>query len=134
MSNLVQRGRGLFRRFGQSLVALGVAGLTALASGLTDNHMTAPEGVQVAIAVTTAAGVWLVPNLPGWPWVKTGLAMLLAGLNFLVTIIDHGITYAEGVNLALAVLGVIAVGVAPSISTSASPPAPTAEPPGARAW
>lgn len=124
MRKLSQLGRDLFKRFGQSLVALAVAGLTALASALTDDHMTAPEGIQVAIAVTTAAGVWLVPNLPTWPWIKTALAMLLAGLNFLITIIDHGITYAEGVNLALAVLGVIAVGTAPSISAIA----PTAQP------
>lgn len=118
--------RDIYRRFGKSAAALAVAGLTALASALTDNHITADEGVQVAIGVTTAAGVWLVPNLPQHPGIKTGLAMLLAGLNFLVTIIHGGITAAEGVNLGLAVLGVIVVGAAPAVSTAARGPAPAA--------
>lgn len=107
------------RTYGKALAALVAAGLTAVASALTDNAFTAPEGVQVAIAVATAGGVWLVPNLPQHPAIKTGLAALLAVLNLAVTLITDGITAAEGVNLALAALGVLGVGLSPARPTGA---------------
>ena len=113
------------RKYGKAIAALAVAGLTGVASALTDNAFTAPEGVQVAIAVTTAAGVWLVPTLPQHPGIKTALAALLAVLNLAVTFIDGGITGAEGVNLGLAALGVLGVGVAPARSAGQRMPAPS---------
>ncbi len=107
------------RKYGKAIAALAVAGLTGVASALTDNAFTAPEGVQVAIAVATAAGVWLVPTLPQHPGTKTALAALLAVLNLAVTLITDGLTGAEIVNLALAALGVLGVGVAPTRSVGA---------------
>lgn len=106
----------MLRTYGKALTALAIALLTALAAALTDNHVTAPEGVQIAIAVTTAGGVWLVPVIPQYPWAKTGVAVLLAMLNLAVTVITDGITFAEFVNLALAGLGVLGVAAAPARS------------------
>ncbi|MFG3709227.1 hypothetical protein ACGF7U_31475 [Micromonospora sp. NPDC047670] len=106
----------MLRTYGKAWAALAIALLTALAAALTDNRLTAPEGVQIAIAVTTAGGVWLVPIVPQWPWVKTGIAMLLAVLNLAVTLITDGITFAEAVNLALAGLGVLGIAAAPAHS------------------
>ncbi|MFI6162228.1 hypothetical protein ACIA59_20080 [Micromonospora haikouensis] len=106
----------MFRTYGKAVVALAIALLTALAAALTDGHVTAPEGVQIAIAVTTAGGVWLVPIVPQYPWTKTGIAMLLAVLNLAVTLISDGITLAEAVNLALAGLGILGIAAAPARS------------------
>lgn len=108
----------MLRKYGKSLAALAAAALTAAAAALTDGAFTAQEGVQVAIAVATAAGVWLVPNLPQHPGIKTALAALLAVLNLAVTFIDGGISTAEWVNLALAALGVLGVGFAPARSAA----------------
>jgi hypothetical protein len=126
---MIEKLRRLGRRFGKAIAAVAVAGLTAVSSGLTDNAITDPERIQVAIAVTTAASVWLVPELPTWPWIKTTLAMLLAGLNFAVTVIDGGVTGAEWVNIGLAVLGVVVIGAAPAISSTMRAAAPSVRPP-----
>lgn len=109
----------IIAKYGKSLAALAAAALTALASALTDSVFTADEGIQVAIAVTTAAGVWLAPNLPQHPGIKTAIAVLLAVLNLAVSTIDGGLTGAELVNLALAALGVLGVVAAPSRSVTA---------------
>lgn len=113
----------MFRIYGKALIALLIAGLTALASALTDDRITSPEGIQIAVQVATTAGVWLVPIVPQWPWAKTGIAALLAVLNLAVTLIDGGISGAEWVNLALAGLGVLGIAAAPATSTTS--PAPT---------
>lgn len=104
------------RTYGKALAAVAVAGLTVLASALTDGRVDAGEGIQIAIAVATAASVWLVPTLPTYPGTKTGIAVILAGLNAATAAIDGGISTAEWVNLALAGLGVILVGAAPARS------------------
>jgi hypothetical protein len=111
--------------YGRAIAAVIVAGATVLASALTDGHVDRAEEIQIAIQVTTAAGVWLVPNLPRSTGIKTGLAAILAVLNLAATLITGGLTGAELVNLVIAGLGVLAVGQAPSLSKSqvALPPA-----------
>ena len=114
----------MIHTYGKALVALLFAALTVLASALTDGHVTPAEGIQIAISVATAAGVWLAPNLPRWPGVKTALAALLAALNLAVTLIDGGLTSAEVANLVIAGLAVLGVGVTPAQSTPPVPVAP----------
>lgn len=48
----------------KAAVALGLAALTALGTAIADGHITGDEWVGIALAVLTAAGVWLVPNAP----------------------------------------------------------------------
>jgi len=51
------------RTSAKALLAAVLAGLTALATGLTDDHLTAAEWVAAAVATVTAGGaVWRVPN------------------------------------------------------------------------
>jgi hypothetical protein len=100
---------------GKSLTAVVVAGLTVLAAALTDNHITSGEGLQIAIASTTAVSVYMVSDLDKFPWTKTTMAAALAALNFAVTIIDGGITPAESVGLVLAALGVLGVAASPAV-------------------
>ncbi len=102
-----------FKRFAPAIVAIVFAALTAAAAALTDQRVDQVEGVQIAIQGVTVAGVWLVPAVPRWPHLKTGIAMLLAILNLLTTLITDGITGAEFVNLLVAGVGVVSVRLTP---------------------
>lgn len=108
----------LLKRYGKALVAVIVAALTLASSALVDGHLDAGEGVQIAIAATTAVSVWLVPNLPtvGGGWMKTGIAVVLAVLNVLTAVIVDGIDADDVINLVLAGLGVLLIGAAPAES------------------
>ncbi len=114
-------------KYGPALVAVLFAILTAVASAITDNHITEVEWVQVAIQGTTVAGVWLVPAFPRYPHVKAAVAVLLAVLNLLVTVITDGISPAELINLLVAGVGVLAVRFTPppihAANERAGPPA-----------
>jgi hypothetical protein len=106
----------LLQRFGKAAAAVLVAALTIAASALTDGHVDAGEGVQIAIATATAVSVWYVPLLPGVPAVKTAVAVILAVLNAATAYIVGGLDYGEIVNLVIAGLGVLLVGVSPAVS------------------
>ncbi|MET7395632.1 hypothetical protein ABZS66_19290 [Dactylosporangium sp. NPDC005572] len=112
--------RNLWARFGRATVAVAIAGLTVLASALTDGRVDPGEQLQIAIQTVTVFGVWFVPNLPHSAAYKTGVAALLAVLNLATTVIIGGVDSAEVVNLVLAALGVLGVGVTPSISRAES--------------
>lgn len=110
----------MIKRYGPALVAVFFAALTALAAALTDNRIDPTEGVQIAIQATTVAGVWLVPAIPSWPHLKTGIAVVLAVENAAIAYIVDGFTGAELVNLVLAGVGVIAVRLTPPPDPSAA--------------
>lgn len=86
------------------LVALVGAVVMSVASFYTDGQFTAEEGVQVAIAGATAAGVWAAANVPGLTWAKTFVAVLLAVLTLLVSYITDGVSTSEWLNLGVAAL------------------------------
>jgi hypothetical protein len=112
----MERLRNLWRRFGRAVVAVITAGGVLLASALTDGQVDQGEALQIAIQVVTAASVWLAPNVPYSGGIKTALAVLLAVLNLATSVIVGGLTAAEVVNLVLAGIGALGVGVAPSVS------------------
>lgn len=118
------------KAYGKVIAALVFAAITAVQAAISDGHLTPTEWVQVAIAVTTAAIVWLVPALPQAPWTKTALGAVLAALNVLVTVIAHGVSAYDLTEIALAVLTALGVGLAPAVSTVAKLPgrAPSASP------
>lgn len=108
----------LLQRFGKATAAVVVAALTLVSSALTDGHIDAGEGVQIAIATASAVVVWYVPNLPaaGAKGVKTGVNILLAVLNASLAYLVGGLDMGEIVNLVIVGLGVIVVGVVPAES------------------
>jgi hypothetical protein len=108
--------KNLLQRFGKAAAAVLVAALTIAASALTDGHVDAGEGVQIAIAAATAVSVWYVPLLPNVPAVKTVTYVILAVLNAATAYIAGGLDYGEIVNLVIAGLGVLLVGAAPAKS------------------
>lgn len=101
------------KKYAPAIVAILFAALTAAAAALTDGRVDQVEWVQIAIQGTTVAGVWLVPAIPAWPNLKTGIAVVLAMENGLIAVITDGLTTAEIVNLVLAGLGVVALRLTP---------------------
>jgi hypothetical protein len=74
------------------------------------------DGCTVAVALFTAVGVYLVPNLPGTlSWAKTGVAVLLAGAQAAVQVAGAGAITTQGlITVLIAALGVVAVQVVPN--------------------
>lgn len=109
----------LWNRYGKAAVAIAAAGLTVAYGALSgDRHIDPDEGVQIAIATTTAVMVYLVPLMPRYRWVKTATAAVLAALQVLTTVILGGLDQSEWIALVLAALTVLGVGAAPATSTN----------------
>jgi hypothetical protein len=108
----------MWKTYGKALTAVAFFVITAVQAALSDGHLTQVEDVQIAIALVTAVGVYLVPIAPQATWGKTAVAVLLAVLNALVTLIVGGVSPADITELVLAALTVLTVGVVPARSTS----------------
>ena len=104
------------RTYGKALLALLFALVTAAQAAISDGRITTVEDVQIIIAVVTAAGVYIVPIHPTWTWTKTVVAVLLAGLNVLVTVVYNGMSTSDWAEVILAVLTVLGVGAVPALS------------------
>lgn len=50
--------------YAKTVVAVLLAGVTALHAAISDHNITEPEWVGIAIAVITAVGVYAIPNKP----------------------------------------------------------------------
>lgn len=106
----------ILAKYGKSIAAVVAAALIALSSAFTDGHVDAAEGVTIAIATVTAIAVWLAPNLPQSPGIKTALAMVLSGLNAAAMLLVDGWSTADTINVVIAALGVLGVLGAPAQS------------------
>lgn len=97
-------------KYAKALVAVLAAALTFLVSAMSDGNITNVEWTQLAIAAVTAVGVYVAPNIPEFPYTKTIVAALLAGLNLVVSALsDSTITTSEWLNIGLAVLAALGV-------------------------
>jgi hypothetical protein len=106
------------------LVAVAAAVQAALSDSASGGRITQIETVQIAIAVVNAALVWLVPNIPAWPWVKTALAAALAVLQLLTSLIVDGVGSADVSALIIAALMVLGPAAAPAgVPSTPIPPA-----------
>lgn len=75
--------------YAKSIVTIIAAGLGILVAALADNFVSSLEYVNIGIALVTAIGVYLIPNLPAGPAKvgKTFVAAAGAGLAALATIL-----------------------------------------------
>jgi peptidoglycan/LPS O-acetylase OafA/YrhL len=105
-------------KFGKAIVAfLYAAAFVAIPQLSGDGHLDPSEGVTLAIAVVTAAGVYLVPLAPSAKWTKTAVGVLLAALNVAaVVILDHRIDAEEWLMILTSVAGALGITVAPAAS------------------
>lgn len=108
-------------RYGKALAAVILAAVTATTAALSDRHVTTAEWLQIAIATVTAILVYLVPAAPGWPWAKSAVGVVLAGLNAAATLIVGGWNTGSGTEIVLAILTAVFVRFSPATSTTGVP-------------
>jgi peptidoglycan/LPS O-acetylase OafA/YrhL len=109
----------MFKKYGKALAAVAGAVLTVAYGALSgDHHIDPDEAVQIAIAAATAVGVYLVPLTPRYRWGKTAIAVILAVLQVLATVILGGLDSNEWIALVLAALTAAGVGAAPAVSSN----------------
>jgi hypothetical protein len=85
-----------------------------------DGVIEASEWVLIAIAVVSVLGVYLVPITSNYKWVKSGLAVILAVLQALATVLLGGWQSNDWITLLIAGLGAVAVILAPATSQNPS--------------
>lgn len=107
----------IIQKYGKAIAAVVAAALTVAYGALSgDQHIDPDEWIQIAIAVSTAVGVYVVPLAPGYRWGKTAVAVVLSVLQVLATVILGGLDANEWIALALAGLTVVGVSAAPAVS------------------
>ncbi|WP_066041881.1 hypothetical protein [Herbiconiux solani] len=102
--------------YAKSILTIIASAVTILIAALSDNVVTVPELVNVAIAIVTAVGVYLVPNLDDGlaRYFKFIVAILGAALTALASVLTDGVTGAEWLQIFLAALAAIGVAVVPN--------------------
>jgi hypothetical protein len=107
----------MFQKYGKAITAVVFAVLTAAQVYLGgDNHIDQQEWVQLGIAAASAVGVYVIPLAQQYAWAKTAVAVLLAVLQALATVVLGGLDSNEVLVLVLAALTAIGVGVSPAVS------------------
>lgn len=111
--------------YSKAIVAVVGAVALAAASRWTDETITNPEWVQIAVAGFTAFEVWLVSNLaiPIWHASKFITALALGGLNALAGYLANGQEMSGPLWLNVVIAAAVAAGV------WGAPPAPVHAPP-----
>lgn len=101
-------------RYGKSIVAAFMLVVTAVQAALSDDRLTEAEGLQIAVAVCAAITIYIAPNLPKYPWIKTAVAVVSGALEVAVTLIDNGISASDWTAVILGGLTAVMVGAAPA--------------------
>ena len=106
-------------KYAKAIVAIVAALALAFSAALTDAVVTSAEVAGIGIAVLTAVGVYLIPNLPAGParWLKMIVALIGTGLQALAPLLSEGsITPAGWLMVLVAALGAVSVGIVPNVS------------------
>jgi hypothetical protein len=107
-------------KIGKAVAAfLYAVALVAVAKWTGDQHIDAVEWAVIATAVTTNAGVFLIPVFPQAGWTKTAVGVLTAGLAVVeVALLDNLIDANEALMIAAALLGAAGITVTPAKSNT----------------
>ena len=98
----------------KALVAVLMAALVSFQS-LASDGVSVQDWASIAVAVLTAVGVYVIPNVPALTWAKTVVAMLLAGAQAAVQVAADGRINGQGwLTIAIAAIGVVSVYVVPN--------------------
>lgn len=97
------------QKFWLMVGAVVLAALTALGSAVADNVLEVGEGLNTVVITAEAAVVFTAANVPGAKYTKAVLAVILAVCTLPVSYFTGGFTWAEGIQIAIAVLGALGV-------------------------
>ena len=83
--------------YAKSIVMVIAAGIGILTAALSDGVVSATEFVNIAIAIVTAIGVYIVPNLDAGvgKYAKTIVAAVGAGLSALIVILGTALEWTN---------------------------------------
>ena len=105
------------RVYGKAVVAVLVAAIVTAYQALGgDGRVEPEEWVSIAIAATTAVGVYLIPLAPHARWAKSAVAVVLAVLQILVSAILGGIGADEVLLMLITAAGALGIYAAPATS------------------
>lgn len=117
---------GGLRRYGMAIIMVVVAGAQAVIAGATGGFAT-DEKLQIAVTIAGAVVVYIVPNVPQWPWAKTGVGAVIVGLNLAQQLLAGGITPEEWLMIGVAVLGALGLLVNPNVLSTSSVSVPAGQ-------
>lgn len=111
----------MFRRFGKPIVSTLVLGALALYAALSaSSHGGAGivdvEWIAIAFAITQGVATYVVPLAAQYPWGKTAVGAILAGLEVAAVVIVGGLDTQEWFLIGFAVLSALGIAVAPAVS------------------
>lgn len=99
----------------KTLVAALAAVLAAILPGMIDGPMGLSEIVNVVVLAAGALHVYNAGNVPGWRYAKLVAAAIAAGGVILISALTDGaVSYAEWIQIALAVAGAVGVRQVPN--------------------
>lgn len=105
--------------YGKAWAAVLYAVAIAVQAAGVDRHVSNVEWVQIGIAAATAVGVYLVPITASYKWIKTGVAMVLAVLQALATVL-LGPHSGDWITILIATAGALLIWVAPATTVNPS--------------
>lgn len=113
-----------FKRFGKPLAAVAVAAALAIyvAVGVGSHggaRIVDIEWIAIAFAGTQGVATYVIPLATRYPWAKTAVGAILAGLDVLAVVILGGLDAQEWLLIAFAVAGALGIAVAPAVSNNA---------------
>lgn len=113
----------MFRKFGKPIVsAVVLAALAVYVAVGADSHggtrVVDIEWVAIWFALTQGVATYVVPLAPQYPWAKTAVAAILAGLEVLAVVILGGLDVQELFLIGFAVASALGVAVAPAVSNN----------------
>jgi hypothetical protein len=105
----------MFGKYGKALAQVLMAVLVVGAAVTTgDGHVSGEEWFQITIAAGSAVSTYLVPAVPEWPWMKTAIAAVLAGVTTAGSVALDGVSTNDVIVIAIAVFGLAVTAIAPA--------------------
>jgi hypothetical protein len=106
-------------KYAKAIVAIIGAALAVLVVAITDNHVNGEELAHIALAVVTAFGVYMIPNLPSGilAWSKMIVAVVGTGLQALIPFLGGEMNTANWIVVLMAALSALSVGIVPNVKT-----------------
>lgn len=109
--------------YAKSIVMVIAAGIGILTAALSDGVVSATEFVNIAIAIVTAVGVYIIPNLEegAGKIAKFLVAAFGAGLQALVVILGDSLGWtdvssSDWLNVLLAALAAVGLYIVPNVA------------------
>lgn len=112
-----------FKKYGKPWVAVMVAAALAVyvavgAGSHGGARIVDIEWIAIAIASTQGVATYVIPLAPRYPWAKTAVGAILAGLDVLAVVILGGLDTQELFLIGFAVAGALGIAVAPAVSNN----------------